>query len=125
MDRRLDRKLVALAAAYAVALNILLPVVAAVLPAAAVGGIGLAAAICSAGGAASDRGVPQNPQPLCPCGAACAMPGCAATALPGGAPIGTSAVLASIGPVELRPAGAATPTLWPGGSKLARGPPIG
>jgi hypothetical protein len=124
MNRRLDRKLVALAAAYAVALNILLPILAAVLPAAAVGGIGLAA-ICSAGGAASDRGAPQNPQPLCPCGAACAMPGCAATALPGGAPIGTSAVLARIAPVELGPAGAATRAFWPGGSKLARGPPIG
>jgi hypothetical protein len=52
------------------------------------------------------------------------MPGCAATALPDGASIGTRAVLASRGPVELH-AGAATRMFWPGGSKLARGPPIG
>jgi hypothetical protein len=124
MNRRLDRKLVALAAAYAVALNILVPVLAAFLPATAIGGIGVAV-ICSAGGAASDRGAPQKPQPLCPCGAACAMPGCAATALADGTAAGTSAVLASIGPVEPGHGGAATRTFWPGGSKLARGPPIG
>jgi hypothetical protein len=124
MNRRLDRKLVALAAAYAVALNILLPVLAAILPASAIGGTG-PAVICSTGGAASDRGAPQQPQPLCPCGAACAMPGCAATALPDGASIGPRAVLASSGPVELGHAGAATRMFWPGGSKLARGPPVG
>jgi hypothetical protein len=124
MNRRLDRKLVALAAAYAVALNILLPVLAAILPPAAIGEIGLAA-ICSAGGAATGRGAPAKPQPLCPCGGACAMPGCAATALPGGAPIGARAVLASIGLVGPRQDDRGTQTLWPGGSKLARGPPIG
>src|SRR5258707_2254888 len=94
MNRRLDRKLVALAAAYAVALNILLPVLAAVLPPATVGGIGVAI-ICSTSGAATDRGAPEKPQPLCPCGA-CAMPGCAATALPEGAPIGAGVALASV-----------------------------
>jgi hypothetical protein len=124
MNRRLGRKLVALAAAYGVALNILLPVLAAILPVSAIGAAGLPV-ICSAGGGASDRGAPQTPQPLCPCGAACAMPGCVVTALPDGASIGTHAVLASIGPVELGPAGAATRTFWPGGSKLARGPPVG
>jgi hypothetical protein len=124
MNRRLNRKLVALAAAYAVALNIMLPVLAAILPAPAIGGTGLAV-ICSAGGAASERGAPQTPQPPCPCGAACAMPGCAATALPDGASIGTRTILASIRPVELGPAGTAARTFWPGGSKLARGPPVG
>jgi hypothetical protein len=123
MNRRLDRKLVALAAAYAVALNILLPVLAAVLPPAAGGGIGLAA-MCSAGGA-SDRGAPGQPQPLCPCGAACAMPGCGATALPAGAPIGASAAPASVRLAGLSPQGQRAPALWPGGSKRARGPPIG
>src|SRR5580704_19780205 len=82
MNRRLDRKLVALAAAYAVALNILLPVLGAVLPLAGSGAQGWAV-LCSASGAA-DRGAPEKRQPvrpLCPCGAACAMPGCGATAL--------------------------------------------
>jgi hypothetical protein len=124
-NRRLDRRLVALAAAYAVALNILLPVLAAILPPAASGEIG-SGAICSAGGAASDRGAPARPQPLCPCGAACVMPGCAATALPDCAPpLGTRAALASIGLVGPSHEGRGTPTFWPGGSKPARGPPIG
>jgi len=129
MNRRLDRKLVALAAAYAVALNILLPVLGAVLPAAASGGIALAA-LCSTGGAASDHGAPEKPQParpepVCPCGAACAMPGCGATALPGGAAIGASPALVCARPVGLRPDGQWAQAFWPGGSKLARGPPIG
>jgi hypothetical protein len=42
MDRRLDRRLVALAGAYAVALNTPLPVLGAILPPAAIGEIGLA-----------------------------------------------------------------------------------
>jgi hypothetical protein len=124
MNRRLDRKLVALAAAYAVALNILLPVLGAVLPAAASGAPGLAA-LCAAGGAASDHGTPAKPQPLCPCGAACAMPGCGATALPGGAAIGASPALACVGPVGLRQDGQRVQAFWPGGSKFARGPPVG
>jgi hypothetical protein len=123
MNRRLDRRLVALAAAYAVALNILLPALTAILPPVAIGEISLAA-ICSGGGAASDPGAPAKPQPLCPGGGACTMPGCAAAALPGGDPAGVSAVFASFGLVGLRHDGRRTPTFWPGGSKLARGPPI-
>ncbi|HEV3373716.1 MAG TPA: hypothetical protein VG145_14310 [Xanthobacteraceae bacterium] len=129
MNRRLDRKLVALAAAYAVALNILLPVLGAILPAAASGAIGLAP-ICSAHGAVSDRGAPAKPQParpepLCPCGAACAMPGCGTTALSGGTSIDMSAAPASVALVGLRQDGQRVLAFWPGGSKLARGPPIG
>lgn len=124
MDRRLARKLVALAAAYAVALNILLPVLAALLPPTAIGEIGFAT-ICSAAGATGDPSAPQKPQPLCPCVGACAMPGCAASALPSAAPIAASAVHASIGPVGLRQDDRGTQTFWPRGSKLARGPPIG
>jgi len=126
MDRRLDRRLVALAAAYAVALNTLLPVLTAILLPAATVEIGLAV-ICSAGGAgsASDSGAPEKPQPLCPCGGACAMPGCAATALPGSDPIGAGAACVSVGLVGLRHDGQQKQTFWPGGSKLARGPPIG
>jgi DUF2946 family protein len=124
MNRRLARRLVALAAAYAVALNTLLPVLAAILPSAAIGEIGLAV-ICSAGGtgAASDRGAPAKPQPLCPCGGACAMSGCAAAALPDDR-TGVGAVRVSVAPAGLRRDGRQLQAFWPGGSKLARGPPI-
>jgi hypothetical protein len=127
MDR-LARRLVALAAAYTVALNTLLPVLAAILPPTAIGEIGLAV-ICSAGGRGSipaqgvpGRGAPEKPQPLCPCGAACAMPGCAASALPGADAAGASPACVPIGRRghDGRPA----PAAWPGGSKLARGPPV-
>lgn len=126
MDRRLDRRLVALAAAYAVVLNALLPAVSAILLPAAIGQIGLAV-ICSAGGAgsASDRGGPEKPQPLCPCDGACAMPGCAATALPGDDPRQAGAACVSLGPVGLGRDGRQVQAFWPGGSKLARAPPIG
>jgi hypothetical protein len=77
MDRRLARRLVALAAAYAVALNTLLPVLTAMALPAAGGAIGLEV-ICSATG----PGVPEKPQPPGPCCGACALPGCAATVLP-------------------------------------------
>jgi hypothetical protein len=135
MNRRLDRKLVALAAAYAVALNILLPVLGSVLPPAARSGALGWAALCSAPGAASHRGAaeqspparpePVGPEPLCPCGAACAMPGCAATVLPGDALIGTSVPPANVTLAGLRQDDRPVQAFWPGGSKLARGPPIG
>ena len=61
MDRRLARRLVALAAAYAVALNTLLPVLTALaLPGA--GGVIRLEVICSA-----DPGAPAKPQPPGPC----------------------------------------------------------
>jgi hypothetical protein len=124
MNRKLDRRLVALAAAYAVALNTLLPVLAAILPPAAIGEIGLAV-ICSTGGAgaASDRGAPAKPQPLCPCSGPCAMPGCAAAVVPDDR-TGVGAVALSVAPARLRHDGRQQQAFWPGGSKLARGPPI-
>jgi hypothetical protein len=124
MDRRLGRRLVALAAAYAVALNTLLPVLTALLPPAATGESGLAV-ICSAGqaGSASDRSAPAKPQPLCPCGGACTMPGCAPAVLPDD-PSGVGVASVSIGPAGLRHDGRRQQAFWPGGSKLARGPPI-
>jgi hypothetical protein len=123
MDRRLGRRLVALAAAYAVALNTLVPVLTALLPPAAMGKIGLAV-ICSAGGAGSpsDRDSPAKPQPLCPCGGACAMPGCVAAALPDD-PSGVSAAWVIVGLAGLRHDGRQQQAFWPGGSNLARGPP--
>jgi hypothetical protein len=133
MDRRLAHRLVALAAAYAVALNTLLPVLAAILPPIAVGlppaavdGFGLTV-LCSAGGAergGPERGAPARPQPLCPCGAACAMPGCGATALPDADPPGAGPVCLPIGWSGRGPDGRPARTIWPGGSKLARGPPV-
>ncbi len=125
MDRRLDRRLVALATAYAVVLNTLLPVLGAILLPAAIGEIG-AAVICSAHGAGStpDQGGPEKPSPLCPCGGACAMPGCAAIALPNGDPAGVVAACGSAVPVAPRLSGRRKEALWPGGRKFARGPPI-
>jgi hypothetical protein len=125
MDRRLARRLVALAAAYAVVLNTILPVLGALLLPAAVGEVGWAV-ICSAHGAgsASDQGGPEKPPPLCPCGGACAMPGCAAIALPDGDPAGVVAACASAAPAAPWPSGRRTEAFWPGGRKLARGPPI-
>jgi hypothetical protein len=124
MDRRLARRLVALAAAYAVALNTLLPVLASILPPTAVGEVGLTV-LCTAGAAergGPERGAPARPQPLCPCGSACAMPGCGATALPGADPARAGPVWVLVGwsGRDGRPA----PTVWPGGSKRARGPPV-
>jgi hypothetical protein len=126
MDRRLARRLVALAAAYAVALNTLVPVLAAILPPPAIGAVGLTV-LCSAGSAergGPEPGAPARPQPLCPCGAACAMPGCGASALPDADPPGAGPVWVSIGWSGGGQDGRPVPTVWPGGSKLARGPPV-
>ena len=122
MNRPLGRRLVALAAAYAVALNALLPVLAAISPPAAIG----VAVICSAGGAGSpfDSGVPEKPQPLCPGGGACAMPGCAATALPNDHSVGARMARVSAGLAGLRFVGQPAQAFWPRGHKLARAPPI-
>jgi hypothetical protein len=124
MNRRLDRRLVALAAAYAVALNTLLPVFTAILLPPASGKI-VPAVICSAvgPGSAPDNSAPEKPQPPCPCNAACAMPGCAATVLPDHDPAGAATAWVSTG--LARPGREPQPkqALWPGGRKLARGPP--
>jgi hypothetical protein len=129
MDR-LARRLVALAAAYAVALNTLLPVLVSVLPPTAIGEIGLAV-ICSAGARGSvpdwgvpGQGAPEKPQLPCPCGAACAMPGCAATALPAPDPAGAGPACVPIRRLGRGHDGRPAPTAWPGGSKRARGPPV-
>ena len=53
------------------------------------------------------------------------MPGCGATALLGGTAIGASPALTRVGPVRLRPEGQRVQAFWPGGSKFARGPPVG
>jgi hypothetical protein len=123
MDRRLDRRFVALAAAYAVVLNTLLPVLTIILPPVAMAESGLAV-MCSAGGPASDGGVPEKPQPLSPCGAACAMPGCGTAVLRNDDPTVTDATGVSVGLVGLRLDGRRKQMFWLGGSKLARGPPI-
>jgi hypothetical protein len=122
MNRTLGRRLVALAAAYAVALNALLPVLAAISPPAAFG----VAVICSAGGAGSpsDSGVPEKPQPPCPGGGVCAMPGCAATALPNDHPVGAGVARVSAGLAGLRLDRQRAQAFWPRGRKLARAPPI-
>jgi hypothetical protein len=128
MDRRFARRLVALAAAYAVVLNALLPALTGIFPSAAIA----AAVICSAGGArsASDDGAPKKPQPLCPGGAVCAMSGCArsgcdtsgaAVGLPDPDPAGIGAACGLAG---LWHDAGQKATFWRGGGKLARGPPI-
>jgi hypothetical protein len=125
MNRRFDHRLVALAAAYAVALNTLLPVFTGILLPAASGEIG-PAVICSAGGpgSAADGSAPEKPQPLCPCSAACAVPGCAATVLPGHDPASALAACVSAGLAGLGRELQQKQAFWPGGRKLARGPPV-
>jgi hypothetical protein len=123
MDRRLDRRLVALAAAYAVALNALLPALTGIFPSASIAAV----VICSAGGSASDSGAPEKPQPLCPGGTACAMSGCAmsgcaAIGLPNADPAGVGAACGRAG-LAWHDAGQKG-TFWRGGSSFARGPPI-
>jgi hypothetical protein len=128
MDRRLDRRLVALAAAYAVALNMMLPVLTLV-PLPVAGGTLGVAVICAAAGAnhagsASDSSTPEQPRPPCPCPGACAMAGCAATILPpAGAAIAPAAWL-SFGSVALRRDSGGTRLSRLGGRNLARGPPL-
>lgn len=114
--------MVALAAAYAVVLNTLLPLFSPpLLPAEAAG----LAVICSAGGAgvADDRGVPEKPQPPCACCGACAVAGCGAAALPDVASTGAGAAHMGLGPVALSHDGRERQAFWSGGSKLARAPP--
>jgi hypothetical protein len=125
MNRGLDRRLVALAAAYAVALNTLLAVFTAILPPAASGEIG-PAVICSAGGPgwASDSGAPDQPQPLCPCSGACAMPGCAATVLPDHDPTGAATACVSAGLAGREREREQKQVFRPGSGTLARGPPV-
>jgi hypothetical protein len=129
MDRSLARKLVALAAAYAVVLNTLLPALTAIaspaiLSPATVGALGLEV-ICSGGaGPAADRGIPEKPQPLCPCCGACALPGCVATVLPDFASSSAGAPPLRAQPIAPGRDGRHRQTFWPGGSKLARGPPV-
>jgi hypothetical protein len=126
MDRRLDRRLVALATAYAVALGTLLPVLTFMLLPAASGTLG-PAIICAGAdraGSASDGDAPEQPRPPCPCPGACAMAGCAATILP---PVGAAlapAAWPSLRSVALGRDGGNTRVVWLGGRNLARGPPF-
>jgi hypothetical protein len=119
MDRRLARRLVALAAAYAVVLNTLLPVLTAMALPAAGGVIGLQV-ICSA----ADPGVPEKPQPPGSCCGACALPGCAATVLPDVASSGAGVARLRALPVAPSRDARQSQTFWPGGSKRARAPPV-
>jgi hypothetical protein len=124
MERRFARRLVALAAAYALVLNAWLPALAGILTPQAGDGLG-AAVVCAgvAGGAAPASDLPQRRLPLCPWSGACSMPGHTAPALPGydaapvAAPRGSEARITVI----LSVADAVAP--WRGRSRFARGPP--
>jgi hypothetical protein len=130
MDRRLDRTLVALVAAYAVALNTLLPVLGLILLPAASGGLGPVVICSGAGagaaraGAASDSGAPEKPQPFCPCPGPCAMSGCAVITLPDGGAAFAEVAWQNVGPVGLRRDGGDEQMFRLGGRNLARGPPV-
>jgi hypothetical protein len=81
MIRRLIRKMIALSAAYALALTVLLPFLAlATMPADAGGS--MLAAICRGQqpGSSNESGSPVGHGPVCPCGAACSMAACSAGA---------------------------------------------
>jgi hypothetical protein len=123
MKGSLAHRLVALAAAYAVAFNALLPVVAAVFPASAAAGFGI---ICStdAAGGSSDHGVPVSPQPACPCPGCCAMPGCGAAAPPSDDVAIDRAIGAGVTLVHFASAVAGLQGLRPAGSNRARAPPV-
>jgi hypothetical protein len=120
MNRRLGRRLVALLTAYALALNVLLPVLGAIAPQPAE-----AAVICGPGGTRPAPTAPTSPHQECP--AACALTGCAGAtgaALPGEAPVAVlPATWIEIDAVSLTPDGG-LPVLQTGGRRLARGPPI-
>jgi hypothetical protein len=113
----------ALAIAYAVALNTVLPALAGLLSPAMGGGTG-AWVLCSAGKVAdADQGLPDHPQPACPGSLACAMPACPGAALR--AADASGLILAA--PIALRPAprpnGHPSARLRLGSGHFARGPP--
>ena len=122
MERRLARRLVALAAAYAVAFGALLPFLAAAWsPATAADGLSVICSGLAHDGSGPGGSTPAKPLPLCPGGGACCMPGCATTILPeAGAAHAVARV--SLG-VIARPAQAGPRRSFPPGGRLARGPP--
>jgi hypothetical protein len=85
----LVRRLVALAAAYAVALNVLLQGLALAQVPAAVGDA-TSSVICAAGANPPDSGagLPVRPRPLCPWSSACAASGCGSSVADGDRPLG-------------------------------------
>ena len=122
MHRRLARRLVALAAAYALVLNTWLPALAGILAPQA-GGETSTAVICATipGGGVPASDLPQKRSPLCPFGGTCGMPACMASALTGGHSIAPVIPRADAARDALTAAPGAAP--WRGGSRLARGPP--
>ena len=113
--------MIALAAAYAVAFNLILPPALVGLLSLATGGERGAWVLCSAGDVAPAKR-PEGPQPACPGGAACALPTCA-----GGLPAGEGAapLERSLLPLpDSPPPEARVPARFDlGGGHLARGPP--
>jgi hypothetical protein len=125
MNGKRAPRLIALAAAYAVAFSALLPALAALRPPLLDGDASFGI-ICSAGasGGSSDHGVPAKPQPPCPCPGCCAMPGCgAAMPLCDGLavvhPIGAGFALA-----RFAPAVAELQSMWRVRNNPARAPPL-
>jgi hypothetical protein len=98
MYRLSCRKLVALAAAYAVALNLVLPLLSIFAPAADAGALGLSE-ICgnSHSGPGSGADFPNRHGPICPFGMACSASDCGAASLPAGGGIAAF----SFGPAPL------------------------
>jgi hypothetical protein len=124
MNRRLFGRTVALAAAYAMALNALLPALAGMLPPAASGAPGMAV-ICSASGPASpaESGAPVKPQPLCPHDAGCAIPACANLALQADDRAAAGTARLSAAPAGLTQDSGSPRTFRLGHANFARGPP--
>jgi hypothetical protein len=114
--------MIALAAAYAVALSTVLPALAG-FASPAMGASAGAWVLCSAGNVAdAKRGMPEKPQPPCPGGLACAMPACAGAAL---RPADTALVPADLSflPLGPRHQGRGPSRLNLGHDHFARGPP--
>jgi hypothetical protein len=115
--------MIALAAAYAVALHTVLPVLAGFSP--AIGGGAGTPLLCSVANTAStDQGLPGKPQPLCPGCPACAMPACAGAALRVADAVTLVPVALTALPPALRPAGRPPARLELGADHRARGPPV-
>jgi hypothetical protein len=114
-------KIAALAAAYAVALNLILPVPVGLLTRPMAGDPG-GSALCSAADLAPAKG-PERPRPPCPAGPACALAACEVGALRAGDEAVPGAPGLDVLPLSPRPEGSHAASFDAGRGHPARGPP--
>jgi hypothetical protein len=112
------RRLLALVAAYLIALQALL------LPLSLTPAIALSVSLCSSGTATAGTSAPANHPTGCPCAAGCGMQ-CCAPALAAPPPTPAIADVAQTEALRLRPVSQTVIQVVARGSYRARGPPIG